>query len=51
MVYANFDQYLFTVDTTERNPDLKFATPRGLELFGVLGADLKTLTLSIHLSV
>nr|RNJ66723.1 MAG: hypothetical protein EDM05_24350 [Leptolyngbya sp. IPPAS B-1204] len=38
MVYANFDQYLFTVDTTERNPDLKFATPRGLGLFGRFGS-------------
>lgn len=37
MVYANFDQYLFTVDTTKRNPDLQFTTPRGLGLFGRFG--------------
>jgi hypothetical protein len=34
MAYANFDQYLFTVDTAKGNPDLRFTTPHGLGLFG-----------------
>lgn len=37
MVYANFDQYLFTIDTADGNPDPRFTTPRGLGLFGRFG--------------
>ncbi len=37
MVYANFDQYLFTVNTADGKPDPRFTTPRGLGLFGRFG--------------
>jgi porin len=37
MFYANFDQYLYLVDEAQLDPDLEFATPRGLGLFGRVG--------------